>query len=132
MGISLMVASGMAAGAPLEANCLVEPGQVVNVGSPVTGLLDEVLVKRADRRQQIPLISSIPKWVKTGFWKGVLYGLMLCHASLGVALSRAECGRLTRPLAQTPFIPFFIYLFKKNFLRLPARPSVSSLLSLWG
>jgi multidrug efflux pump subunit AcrA (membrane-fusion protein) len=46
----------------LRANCLVEPGQVVNVGSPVTGLLDEVLVKRADR-QQIPLISSIPIWI---------------------------------------------------------------------
>jgi hypothetical protein len=24
------------------------------------------------RRQQIPLISSIPKWMKTGFWNGVL------------------------------------------------------------
>jgi RND family efflux transporter MFP subunit len=48
MGFIMMV-SGLASGGLLEANCLVEASRVVNVGSPVTGLLDEVLVRRADR-----------------------------------------------------------------------------------
>lgn len=41
--------SGIAISSALAFDCLVEPTQTVELASPVTGLLDKVLVKRADR-----------------------------------------------------------------------------------
>jgi hypothetical protein len=35
--------------------------------------------------------------MKTGFWNGVLYGLMLRHASSGVAPSGSGCGQRNLP-----------------------------------
>lgn len=40
-------------------DCLIEPTQIVELGTPVTGLLDKVLVKRADRIGKGQVLASL-------------------------------------------------------------------------
>ncbi len=41
------------------ADCLIEPTQIVDLASPVTGLLDKVLVKRADRVSKGMVVATL-------------------------------------------------------------------------
>ncbi|MDR3351942.1 MAG: efflux RND transporter periplasmic adaptor subunit [Zoogloeaceae bacterium] len=43
----------------LVSDCLIEPNQTVTLGSPVTGLLEEVRVKRADRVQKGQVLAQL-------------------------------------------------------------------------
>lgn len=43
----------------LAFDCLIEPAQVVELASPVTGLLDKVLVKRADRVGKGQIVATL-------------------------------------------------------------------------
>jgi RND family efflux transporter MFP subunit len=40
-------------------DCLIEPMQMVEIGSPVTGLLDKVLVRRSDRVQKGQVVATL-------------------------------------------------------------------------
>lgn len=55
-----MVCACVAAGSPASgADCLIEPTQLVDLASPVTGLLDRVLVKRGDRITKGQLLATL-------------------------------------------------------------------------
>jgi RND family efflux transporter MFP subunit len=60
---ALLVAAIVSAFAPASFgatfDCLIEPMQMVEIGSPVTGLLEKVLVKRSDRVQKGQVIATL-------------------------------------------------------------------------
>lgn len=62
-GWRLLIAVALAGGARLSLaasfDCLVEPTQIVELASPVTGLLDRVLVKRGDRISKNQLVATL-------------------------------------------------------------------------
>jgi hypothetical protein len=46
-------------------NCLIEPNQTVDVGTPITGLLEQVLVRRADRITQDQVLARLESRAET-------------------------------------------------------------------
>ncbi|GHT92431.1 hypothetical protein AGMMS49545_09970 [Betaproteobacteria bacterium] len=64
------VLMGMCLALPLFAagvvsDCLIEPNQKVDLGSPVTGLLEQVLVKRADRVKKGQVLARLESRAET-------------------------------------------------------------------
>ena len=47
------------------ANCLIEPNQIVDLGSPITGLLREVLVRRADQVTEGQIVAKLESRAET-------------------------------------------------------------------
>jgi RND family efflux transporter MFP subunit len=56
---------GMASSSALAFDCLIEPNQMVDLGTPVTGLLEEVLVARADRITQGQTLARLESRAET-------------------------------------------------------------------
>ena len=59
----LMTASGALAAGPYD--CLLEPTQTVEVGSPVVGLLDKVLVRRGDQVTRGQVVATLESRAET-------------------------------------------------------------------
>ena len=62
LGVCL-TSSLLAAG--MVSDCLIEPNQKVDLGSPVTGLLEQVLVKRGDRVKKGQVLARLESRVET-------------------------------------------------------------------
>lgn len=60
LSLPLALVSGIAAAADTNTyDCLIEPTQMVELGAPVSGLIDRVLVKRGDRVMRNQVLASL-------------------------------------------------------------------------
>ncbi len=57
--IAVVLAGGATPSLAASFDCLIEPTQIVELASPVTGLLDRVLVKRGDRVSRNQLVATL-------------------------------------------------------------------------
>lgn len=57
--IAVVSTGGTASSLAASFDCLIEPTQIVELASPVTGLLDRVLVKRGDRLSKNQLVATL-------------------------------------------------------------------------
>lgn len=66
LAAALAGASGLAAAAPLA--CLIEPSQVVDIGSPVVGVIASVEVERGDTVRRGMVVATLRRDVERANW----------------------------------------------------------------